>query len=539
MSTPTDILVRQLVGALREVLARIAEPDTVLATILEQAVSLTGASRGVFVQVSPGGELSFTVLHSYRADLLQDAGHYSRAIFATSLRTGEDVVLENACADVPVEESETVRLYGMVSVLCMPIRVGERIAALVHLESPGVGYFDESHRRLLRPLLDVVTPVLEALAAGRAVLQERDRLAESEQRLLEEAAESRRLLARDWSFGRFVGRSGAVRELESLVRRAAAAPYPVLLIGETGTGKSILARILHSASPRAKQALVTVFCPSFEKSMVEAELFGHRRGAFTGAVSDRIGKVQAAERGTLFLDEIGELPLEIQPKLLRLLQERTYERLGDAQEQHADVRVIAATSSDLEQEVREGRFRRDLFERLNYVPVRVAPLRERRGDIPAILRHCLDRTEAGRWVEISGEAARYLEELDSSWPGNVRHLEQLAARITLEEQRRPLRVEDVKRLLDARAPQSAGAEARATGAPPPRPQEPPAKNEPPLASGPELEAGLPRLLEEAERSWLEAALRRHPDLTRAELAAKLKISESALYKKLRFYGLGS
>jgi DNA-binding NtrC family response regulator len=386
-------------------------------------------------------------------------------------------------------------------------------------------------------LLDVVTPVLEALAAGRAVLQERDRLAESEQRLLEEAEESRQLLARDWSFGRFVGRCAAVRELESLVRRAAAAPYPVLLIGETGTGKSILARILHSASPRAKQPFVTVFCPSFEKSMVEAELFGHRRGAFTGAVTDRIGKVQAAERGTLFLDEIGDLPLEIQPKLLRLLQERTYERLGDAVERRADVWVIAATNRDLEREVQEGRFRRDLFERLNYVPVRVPPLRERREEIPVILRHCLDRIEAARWVELSEEATRYLEELDFGWPGNVRHLEQLAARISLEERRRPLTIQDLERLLDARAPLSPVSEVPATGGTAPRQQPPMTSREPSRTSDPDLEVGLPRLLEAAEKSWLEAALHRHPDLTRAELATKLKISESALYRKLHQYGL--
>jgi len=167
----------------------------------------------------------------------------------------------------------------------MPIRVGDRVAALLHLEHGQVGYFDDTHRQLLRPLLDLVTPVLAALAAGRAVLQERDRLAESEQRLREEAEASRQSFAHDWSFGRFVGRSPAVRELETRVRQAATAPYPVLLLGETGTGKSILARILHAASPRARQPFVTVFCPSLERSMVEAEMFGHRRGAFTGAVT--------------------------------------------------------------------------------------------------------------------------------------------------------------------------------------------------------------------------------------------------------------
>ena len=153
------------------------------------------------------------------------------------------------------------------------------------------------------------------------------------------------------------------------------------MLGETGTGKSIVARVIHYAGPRASGPLVTVFCPSLEKGMVEAELFGHRRGAFTGAVADRLGKVQAADHGTLFLDEIGELPLEIQPKLLRLLQEKTYERVGDAEERTADVRVIAATNRDLEHEVQAGRFRRDLYERLNYVPMRIPPLRERPEDI--------------------------------------------------------------------------------------------------------------------------------------------------------------
>ncbi len=527
MPTPHDALVTQLVLALRGVLARLSEPEAVLATILQQAVAITGATRGVFVEVSPRGELVFDVLHSYRADALRDTGHYSRAVFATCLRTGEDLVLANAVADLPVDETKSVILYRMAAVLCMPIRVGDRIAALLHLESGQVGYFDDSHRQLLRPLLDLATPVLEALAAGRAVLLDRDRLAEAEQRLRAETAESRHQLALDWSFGRFVGRDPVVRELETRLRRAATAPFPVLLIGETGTGKSILARVLHSSSPRAGQAFVTVFCPSLEKSMVEAELFGHRRGAFTGASADRVGKVQTAEGGTLFLDEVGDLPLEIQPKLLRLLQERTYERLGDATERRADVRVVAATNRDLEQEVREGRFRRDLFERLDYLPVPVPPLRDHRDDIPAILRHCLDQTDAGRWVEIDDEAARYLRELDHAWPGNVRDLEQLAARITVESPERPVSCADLRRLLDVR-PAPERVEAPAPGPAPGRaPQVPPDPG-----------VGLPQLLADTERAWLETALKRHPHSTRAELAEMLKISESALFKKLRRYGLG-
>jgi DNA-binding NtrC family response regulator len=252
--------------------------------------------------------------------------------------------------------------------------------------------------------------------------------------------------------------------------------------------------------------------------MVEAELFGHRKGTFTGALTDRIGKVQAADRGTLFLDEIGELPLEIQPKLLRLLQERTYERVGDPDERRAEVRVIAATNRDLEQEVEAGRFRRDLYERLNFLPVRIPPLRERRADVPRLLRHCLDQTEAGRWIELADDALDYLENVDFAWPGNVRHLEQLAARLTVRAEKGPVTRNELIRSLDVRSRPAASLETPSAGV--------------------SLEAGLPALMEETEKAWLEEALKRYPGITRAMLAAKLKISESALYKKLSQYQLG-
>jgi NtrC-family two-component system response regulator AlgB len=257
---------------------------------------------------------------------------------------------------------------------------------------------------------------------------------------------------------------------------------------------------------------VTVFCPSLERGLVESELFGHKRGAFTGADQDRAGKVQAAEGGTLFLDEIGDLPFELQSKLLRLLQERTYERLGDPVERTADVRVIAATNRDLDAEVTAGRFRRDLYERLNFLPVVIPPLRERRADLPVLLRHVLDATDAGRWIELSPEAERWLVALDYVWPGNVRQLEQVAARLTLTAGPRPVGPDDLARLLPAAAEEA----------------------KPPTS----LDAGLPALLVRSEKEWLERALRAYPGLTRKDLAAKLKISEPALYKKLKEHGLG-
>jgi NtrC-family two-component system response regulator AlgB len=287
-----------------------------------------------------------------------------------------------------------------------------------------------------------------------------------------------------------------------------------LLLGETGTGKNILARALHYSGPRAKRPFITVSCPSLEKGLVESELFGHCRGAFTGAISDRVGKVQAAEGGTLFLDEIGDLPLEIQPKLLRLLEEKTYERVGDTREFRSDVRIIAATNHDLAAEAEEGRFRRDLFARLDYITIHVPPLRERTADIPMLLRNCLDREDGGRWIELTPEACDYLERLPFTWPHNVRHLTKLAAQLVMSEPNGAISAATIARLLDAREGGQGARESKL-----------------------DLEAGLPALLAEAEREWLKEALRRHPKLTRAELAAKLKISESTLYKKLKDYGL--
>ncbi|HEY3216502.1 MAG TPA: sigma-54-dependent Fis family transcriptional regulator [Candidatus Eisenbacteria bacterium] len=533
MAAISEQALTPLIEALRGVLCQVAEPTVVLRTILDQAVTRTGADRGVFVEVSGSGELSYQVLHQFKRSHLEgEGGHFSRGIFAEVLETGEGMMLDSAFSHPRFRLQQSVEGVRMASVLCMPIRSRDRIAALVHLENSKPGHFKEEHREVLRSLLDVAGPVLEALQAGREAMRERDRLQLSEARFREEAEQTRELLARDWSFGRFVGRSPAVRELESAVRKAAATDFPVLLLGETGTGKSILARVLHHSGPRANQALVTVFCPSLERGMVEAELFGHRKGSFTGALADRLGKVPAADKGSLFLDEIGELPMEIQPKLLRLLQEKTYERVGDPAERKADVRVIAATNRDLEQEVREGRFRRDLYERLNFVPLRIPPLRERVEDIPLLLRHALDQHEAGRWIELADDARDYLSTLDFTWPGNVRHVEQLAARLTLESKRGAVTCEELARALDARPqePERATPRKEERGA---QPRTSTASSEP---AG--LEEGLPTLLEKAEKAWLEQALERYPRLTRAELAAKLKISESALYKKLRLYDLG-
>jgi DNA-binding NtrC family response regulator len=250
-------------------------------------------------------------------------------------------------------------------------------------------------------------------------------------RLRAENAYLREQLHERFSIDGIVGATPVMRQLYELLRTVAATASTVMVTGETGTGKELAARAIHDASPRSSQRFVAINCSAIPETLLEAELFGHVRGAFTGAVANRQGRVEQAHRGTLFLDEIGTMSPALQAKLLRVLQAREFERVGDSQTIKVDVRVIAATNSDLKRLVQEGQFREDLFYRLNVIPVRMPALRERRADIPLLAQHFLARfardgvPPRGR-VTLSQDAQQALMAFD--WPGNVRQLENVMER---------------------------------------------------------------------------------------------------------------
>ena len=221
-----------------------------------------------------------------------------------------------------------------------------------------------------------------------------------------------------------VGESREMQAVLQVVRLIGARRSTVLITGETGTGKEMVARAIHMASPRANMPLVAVNCSALPENLLEAELFGHVKGAFTGAVNSRVGRFEQANHGTIFLDEIGDMPLDLQAKLLRVLQEREFQRLGSSETIRVDVRVLAASNVNLVERVREGKFREDLYYRLNVVPLPLPPLRERQRDIPILVHHFIDkicRQEELPPRRISDEALRRLARFD--WPGNVRQLE--------------------------------------------------------------------------------------------------------------------
>jgi len=300
----------------------------------------------------------------------------------------------------------------------------ERYPEIIAIVITGYGTVKDAVEAIKRGAADFITKPFQfdaLLHVLRSALEQR--------RLKSENAYLRSQLEDRYRIDGLVGRSRVMRDLFQLLETVAATSSTVLITGETGTGKELAARAIHHNSPRRANRFVAINCSAIPETLLEAELFGHVRGAFTGAVGTRQGRLEQAHKGTLFLDEVGTMSPALQAKLLRVLQEREFERVGDSHTVKIDVRVIAATHSDLAKMVAEGTFREDLFYRLNVIPVQLPPLRERREDIPLLVQHFLQKLalDAGRGpVTISQDALRRL--MAYHWPGNIRQLENAVER---------------------------------------------------------------------------------------------------------------
>ncbi len=260
-------------------------------------------------------------------------------------------------------------------------------------------------------------------------------------KLQEENRQYRQELEKRYRPDGLVAQSPSMQKLMQMVYQVADSDATVLILGESGTGKELIARAIHYNSRRKDKPLITVNCPSIPENLLESELFGHVKGAFTGALKDRKGKFELADGGTIFLDEIGDLPASLQAKLLRVLQEMEFERLGSSRPIKVDVRVIAATNKNLSEQVREGNFREDLFYRLSVVPVQLPPLRERKEEIPRLVQLFIDRYGRGQQFHVTPEALTALQKHD--WPGNIRELENVIERAVVLSVNRQIDVESL------------------------------------------------------------------------------------------------
>ena len=421
--------------------------DRLLERVTDHAIALLGAERGFVVLANADGELEARAARSRKGD--EAHAQFSRSVAERVVRTGEPVIAERAKDDERLAKAVSVHALSIQSIACVPIRgappAGRTIGAL-YIETrlrPGIRF--QAELPTLAAFADQVAIAIEnarlleenvarteELARANVELEAaRDKLAGLLDRKTEQLETVRRDLKQaradlrsHFGYAGLVGTSAPMRKLYAILERLRDADVPVLVTGESGTGKEMVARAVHAQSARAKKPFLGVNCGAIPANLLESELFGHVRGAFTGAERDKKGLFREAEGGTILLDEIGEMPLKMQTSLLRTLQEGTVRPLGGAKEEPVDVRIVAATNRDLEAMVREQTFREDLFYRLHVIELKVAPLRDRADDIPALIDHFLTIFAARHRRErkaIGRDALRKLVAYD--WPGNVRQLE--------------------------------------------------------------------------------------------------------------------
>lgn len=345
---------------------------------------------------------------------------------STAITQREPVVLSRQELDQS-ESTVSKRLVaeGVKSACCVPLLLRDRTLGALNVGSLQEGAFTQADAEMLSEVAKQIALAVANSLAYQEIAALKDKLAKEKVYLEEE-------IQTGYNFEEIVGESQALKRVLNQVRTVAATDSTVLILGETGSGKELVARALHNLSNRRERTFVKLNCAAIPTGLLESELFGHEKGAFTGAIATKIGRFELADRGTLFLDEVGEIPLELQVKLLRVLQEQEFERLGSTRTIRVNVRVISATNRDLEQLVETREFRSDLYYRLNVFPVTVPPLRERAEDIPALVRHFAQKFSLRmkkRIETIPAEAMKALQQY--SWPGNVRELENFIERAVI------------------------------------------------------------------------------------------------------------
>jgi Nif-specific regulatory protein len=400
--------------AVTRILAQGPGSRELMRKILRTLEENLGASRGTVMILEPGGETLIVEAVADGMDAPHQAAAYGKGdgIIGTMLKSGQAEIVPLLRMDPRFQG----RLYGQdrdmdVSFICVPIRMGDTAVGSVSVELPPqkLAYLMEVSR-----VLEILANLIAHDIYDRRLTQPRNPDLENPFPPSEKADRP----------GNIQGESSGMRLVFTRIHQVAASSTTVLIRGESGTGKELVASAIHFNSPRANKSLVKVNCAALSEGLLESELFGHERGAFTGALSPRIGRVEEAEGGTLFLDEIGEFSPTLQVKLLRLLQEREYERVGSNETRRANVRIITATNRDLEKALAEGVMRQDLYYRVNVFPIHLPPLRERKSDIPLLINHLVRKHAklAGQEVRrISAHAFNLLTAYH--WPGNVRELE--------------------------------------------------------------------------------------------------------------------
>jgi transcriptional regulator with GAF, ATPase, and Fis domain len=392
--------------------------DALLETMLDAVIEVTGAEKGLILLMDdaftgassePNARPVIRASRNVRGEGMADPS-ISDSIVRKVLETGRPLIVSDALTDTQFATSESVVALKLSSVICAPLVAQGHVCGALYCGNDRVkGLFDRSQLDVLSIFASQASLILQNAMLLSALRADKDRL----------SAE-----LKDKRFGDIIGVCPSMLEVFRKLQKVATTDISVLITGETGTGKELIARELHRRSGRAQGPFVVINCGAIPENLIESELFGHVRGAFTGAVGTRPGKFQVADHGTLFLDEIGELPVNLQVKLLRALQERVVFRVGDSRPEKVDIRVVAATNRVLEEEIRVGHFREDLYYRLNVVNLWLPPLRERGDDVLIIAKALLSKYADEYRSTVQGFTPQALASIKKSlWPGNIRQLE--------------------------------------------------------------------------------------------------------------------
>ena len=409
-----------------------------LTAILRLAMDMMKADHGGIILDNPDDPVQVdNLVATYTAPENEGSSFSpSKSVIHDVISTGNPVLVHDTETDPRYVGSESIIMYQITSIMCVPMAFEDKAIGAIYLDSRrNRQHFTQDNIRFLR-----IFGKMAAIAVNYA--QDYSILYREKQRLQDE-------VQRSWNMTKIIGkeiigRSPKMWDVFNLMRRVMNSDISVLLEGESGTGKELVARALHYNGPRRNKPFVAQFCGNLSAELLESELFGHKKGSFTGAIVDKKGLFEIADGGTFFLDEIADISPTIQAKLLRVIQEGEIRRVGDTQSQRIDVRIISATNKNLQEEVNAGRFREDLFYRLNVITIKLPLLRERIGDIPLLIKHFVQRfaTKNNTPIkEISPRAMRALE--NYSWPGNIRELENAIERATTLAEGKVIDLEDL------------------------------------------------------------------------------------------------
>jgi Nif-specific regulatory protein len=501
-AAPDERAIRELIALARQVTSTL-DLRRLLDTVVQVFIAMTGAERGFVMLYNADGRLDFQTARDRDAQPLPErAFEVCGGAIREVAETTRSLFVDDILTRQEYGARDSVIALSLRSFTCVPLLHERTMLGLCYTDSRQPG----------RPLGPEDRALLEALA-GHAALgidnaRRHGELLDAKSRLEAENESLRRQMRRSHRFENILGESAAMQRLFDLLTKVSATHAPVLVQGETGTGKELVARAIHFNGPRRDGPWQAVNCGSIPEALLNSELFGHRRGSFTGAVEDRRGVFEEAHGGTLFLDEVGEMPATVQVTLLRVLQEGVIKRVGETHERAVDVRIIAATNRDLAQEVHAKRFREDLFYRLNVVGIVVPPLRERGNDVVLLAETFTRRFAEQHRKRINGlapEAVRWL--LTQAWPGNVRELENCIERaVTLCENGVPLQADLLQAPIARQPPEGAARASTLSG-----------------------------VLEAVERDEVRKALAATP--SRSEAARRLGITRQHLYNLIRKHGL--